>query len=78
MSRVDWEAASGPAAYAPCNRTVPRIPVAIMAYSGQLVNRPGSPLRASTSTVCFTNAASTDHTTAVAAPNRAARRAGEP
>ena len=36
------------------------------------------PVWASTSTVCLTNAASTDHTMAVAAPNRAARRAGEP
>jgi len=31
MSRVAWEAASGPAAYAPCKRIVPSTPVAIMA-----------------------------------------------
>src|SRR5580658_6461215 len=42
------------------------------------MSRPSGPLCASTSTACFTNAASTDHTTAVAAPSRAARRAGEP
>ena len=31
MSRVAWDAASGPAAYAPCKRIVPSTPVATMA-----------------------------------------------
>ena len=31
MSRVAWEAASGPAAYATCSKIVPSTPVAIMA-----------------------------------------------